>query len=219
MELVRRISALTLVLTLSLVGIPLPAHAAGDEPPAVAGDRTLMFRGQPLWQFLYAPSGKRSRASVVEQTDGQIRGVLLDGDGQPLAAQPVQLSRPSRSGPGRLTVLTDATGAFSYTGLGPGRYYEVQYRVDDEVIARSERIILVAGAMQVTGITVPPPAQEPSSAGKFAAYGAGIGGAVGWVMLMSYGGNSGGFDPAPEAALPVGLAAGSGALVGCLIGK
>ena len=79
MELVRRVSALTLALTLSLVGIPLPAHAAGDE--AVAGDRTLMFRGQPLWQFLYAPLGERSRASVVEQTDGQICGVLLTATG------------------------------------------------------------------------------------------------------------------------------------------
>ena len=118
MELVRRISALTLVLTLSLV-IPLPAHAAGDEPPAVAGDRTLMFRGQPLWKFLYAPPGERSRASVVEQTDGQIRGVLRDGDGQPLAARPVQLSRPRSEGPGRLTVLTDSTGAFSFPDSGP----------------------------------------------------------------------------------------------------
>ena len=184
MELGRRVSALTLVLTLSLVGIPLPAHAAGDEPPALAGDRTLIFRGQPLWQFFYAPPGDRSRASVVEQPDGQIRGVLRDGDGQPLAARPVQLSRPRSEGPGRLTVLTDSTGAFSFPGLGPGRY-EVQYRVDDEVIARSEHIILVAGAMQVTGITVTLPAQEPSSPGKFAAVGAAIGGAVILAIMLA----------------------------------
>ena len=48
---------------------------------------------------------------------------------------------------------------------GPVATTEVQYRVDDEVIARSERVILVAGAMQVTGITlggrsVSPPVAE-----------------------------------------------------------
>lgn len=119
------------------------------------------------------------------ETDGQIRGVLLTATGSRWAAQPVQLSRPSSEGPGRLTVLTDATGAFSYTGLGPGRYYEVQYRVDDEVIARSEHIILVAGAMQVTGITVTLPAQEPSSPGKFAPVGAAIGGAVILAIMLA----------------------------------
>ena len=83
-----------------------------------------------------------------------------------------------------MTVLTDSTGAFSFPGLGPGRY-EVQYRVDDEVIARSEHIILVAGAMQVTGITVTLPAQEPSSPGKFAAVGAAIGGAVILAIMLA----------------------------------
>ena len=52
-----------------------------------------------------------------------------------------------------MVATTDANGAFSYTGLGPGRY-EVLYRVDDEVRARSGRIDLTAGAMQVSGLTV-----------------------------------------------------------------
>ena len=122
------------------------------------------------------------------ETDGQIRGVLLTATGSRWAAQPVQLSRPSSEGPGRLTVLTDATGAFSYTGLGPGRYYEVQYRGDDEVIARSERIILVAGAMQVTGITlggrsVSPPVAEnrEMSTGKKVAI---VTGVVGGLLML-----------------------------------
>jgi len=157
MSLISRISALTLALTLSLAGMPLPLHAAGDEAPAVAGDRTLTFRGQPLWQFLGdAPTG-RLGTSVLEQADGQIRGMLVNGDGQPLADQPVQLRRPSSEGRGRLTASTDATGAFSYTGLGLGRY-EVEYLVEGDVIATSGRIDLVEGAMLVTGITVAPPA-------------------------------------------------------------
>ena len=129
---------------------------------------------------LSTASGERSRASVVEQTDGQIRGVLLDGDGQPLAARPVHLSRPSSEGPGRLTVLTDATGAFSFPGLGPGRY-EVQYQVDDEVIARSEQIILVAGGMVDILLRV----AEKSPLNNAAVIGLGVGLGVGAVLLLA----------------------------------
>ena len=44
---------------------------------------------------------------------------------------------------------------------------------------------MVAGAMQVTGITVTLPAQEPSSPGKFAAVGAAIGGAVILAIMLA----------------------------------
>ena len=46
MDLVRRISALTLIVTLLLIGIPLPAHAADEESP------TLTINGSPLMQLL-----------------------------------------------------------------------------------------------------------------------------------------------------------------------
>ena len=46
MDLVRRISALTLIVTLLLIGTPLPAHAADEESP------TLTINGSPLMQLL-----------------------------------------------------------------------------------------------------------------------------------------------------------------------
>ena len=96
MTLGRRMSALALVVTVSTLGIPVPAHAADDESTVVSGDRTLTFHGQPLWELLNAPPGGLSIASFVEQAEGQISGVLLNRDGQPLADQPVALSRPER---------------------------------------------------------------------------------------------------------------------------
>ena len=52
-----------------------------------------------------------------------------------------------------MTATTDANGAFSYVGLGPGRY-EVQYRVGGEVVSTSGPFDLAAGAMQVNGVTL-----------------------------------------------------------------
>ena len=146
---VRRISALTLVLTLSSIGIPLPAHAADEE------SLPLTINGLPLSQLLNrtAPGDPLPPAALLGQETGQISGVLLDEDGQPLTDGRVELERPSSEGQGRLVTATGADGAFSCTGLGPGRY-EVQHRVDDEVVATSARIDLAAGEMQVSGISV-----------------------------------------------------------------
>ena len=157
MDLFRRISALTLVLTLSLIGVPLPAHAAdGESPPHT-------INGLPLSRFLNRTATGDPLVGLLGQETGQISGVLLDEDGQPLADRRVELDRPSSEGQGRLAVTTDTNGTFLYTNLGPGRY-EVQYRVDDEVVATSGRLDLAAGAMQMNVISIaPPPPEEPVS--------------------------------------------------------
>ena len=85
MGLVRHTSALALVVTLSLVGIHLPAHAGEESPP-------LTLNGHPLSQLLNsaAPGDLFRLAGLLEQETGQISGVLLDEDGQPLADQRVE---------------------------------------------------------------------------------------------------------------------------------
>ena len=122
MGLVRQTSAFALVVTLSVLGMPPPAHAGEESPP-------LTLNGQPLSQLLNsAVHGDPFRlAGLLEQETGQISGVLQDEDGQPLTDQRVELA--SSDGPLRLVATTDAKGAFLYTRLGRGRY-EVLYRVD-----------------------------------------------------------------------------------------
>ena len=63
MGFVRRVFARTLVITLSLIGIPLPAHAAGEETPP------LTINGLPLSQFLdrTATGDQSERESEQEQ--------------------------------------------------------------------------------------------------------------------------------------------------------
>ena len=65
MDLVRQISALALVVTLSLIGLPLPIHAADEESRVVADGRALTVHGQPLWRLRNAASGAFSLASLL----------------------------------------------------------------------------------------------------------------------------------------------------------
>ena len=51
----RRMSALTLVVTLSVIGMPLPASAAGEEHVAVTRHRALTINGRPLSEFVALP--------------------------------------------------------------------------------------------------------------------------------------------------------------------
>ncbi len=52
----RRISALTLVATLLLIGIPRPTSAAGQEDVAVTRHRALTINGRPLSEFVALPA-------------------------------------------------------------------------------------------------------------------------------------------------------------------
>ena len=157
MDIVRRVSALTLVVALSLIGIPLPAHAAGEESPR------LTINGHALSQLLNrtAPGDPLPLAGLLGQETGQISGVALNENGQPLAAQAVQLKqvftsqgRRAEQVSGRDT--TNADDAFSFTGLQASDYL-VEVLSGDEVIA-SAPVTLADGAMQVSGISVAPPA-------------------------------------------------------------
>ena len=84
MGLVRHTSALALVVTLSLMGIPLPAHAGEESPP-------LTLNGHPLSQLLNgaAPGDPFRLAGLLEQETGEVSGVASDSEGQPLADRTV----------------------------------------------------------------------------------------------------------------------------------
>ncbi len=202
---IRRVSAFTLVVTLVSLGVPVPANASGEQEQPSAQNSVLTLNGQPIRQFV-SPTG-HSRDAVLfsgltpaQPSNGQISGVALDREGQPLAGQTVQLSRPSR---GRLNATTDAGGQFSFTGLGPGRY-EVTVRVDGQVISTNGRVELSEGAMVVSGVTVAPPAAEPAAERSWARRHAGLLGlgiGVGVVVAISFiycatAGNCG-LDPGP----------------------
>ena len=89
--LIRRVSALTLVVALSIIGIPLPASAADAEVVA----KGLTLNGLPLSQLLNrtAPGDPLGLAGLLGQETGQISGVALDTDGQPLGSTGIGASR------------------------------------------------------------------------------------------------------------------------------
>ena len=160
MAMVRRLSALALVVAMSLVGLPIPAHAA-EESPVVSRDRVLTIQGQPLSQLRNLRPGRLSFGNVLAQEDGQISGVALDGEGEPLAEQTVRLTRIVMVGGQRGeqvggTAMTDGAGRFSFTGLRASDYLVDVVR-GDEVVA-SASATLADGAMQVSGVTVSLPA-------------------------------------------------------------
>ena len=72
----RRLSALTLVVTVSVIGMPLPASAAGREEVASARHRGLTFNGRPLSELATLPAplqtapDNRRRVSADEFLDG-----------------------------------------------------------------------------------------------------------------------------------------------------
>lgn len=154
--------ALTLCIAVSVMGIPLPTSAAGNEEPAGACRLTVSVR--PLSQSLTSATAVRGRypltAALTQNSDGQINGVVMDATGQPVASQRVELSRPRSEGEGRIVATTDGAGQFIFSRLGPGRY-EVELRENGRVIATSRPIELSAGAMRTSGVSVALPAPPP----------------------------------------------------------
>ena len=180
MGIVRRISALSLVVTLALVGLPLPAQAGGEESPPITLNGRSLNPG-PLSGLLHARLPE-AVAAFLEQADGEISGVLQDADGKPLANQRVELDSSVRTG--RLITTTSANGAFKYTGLGPGRY-EVQHQMGGETVVRSGQLDLVAGEMQLTGITLIRLAEEKKGRSRGAKIAVIAGVAVGAAVLIA----------------------------------
>ena len=120
-------------------------------------------------------------ASMICSETGQISGVALDGEGQPLAAQAVRLKRVfitlgdrAEEVSGRDT--TDADGAFSFTGLQASDYL-VEVLNDDEVVA-SSATTLEPGAMLAVR------AEAPDNGGVHPAVWVGVG--VGATFLVLF---------------------------------
>ena len=164
MGMVRRISALALIVALSLIGIPLPAHAAGEESPP------LTINGHLLSQVLSrtAFGDPIPLAGLFGQETGQINGVASDREGKPLAEHTVRATRvftlantATEATQSAGTTTTDAAGQFSFMGLQASDYI-VEVLSGEEVVARAS-VTLAEGAMQASGISVAPPAAEPES--------------------------------------------------------
>ena len=98
----------------------------------------------------------------AQGVEGEIAGVVLDADGQPLAGQRVELQRPTRDGSGQVVTATDSLGRFAYSGLRAGRH-KVEIRIDGHVVA-SSTIDLSAATMRITDLVIslqPPPPTLP----------------------------------------------------------
>ena len=148
-----------LAITLSVIGMPLPARAGSDEAPASA--RHLTLNGHRLSHLLNTTAVTGQSLGVLEQGAGQISGVALDAEGDPLADHPVELLGVSEQGAATSVVArttTSAAGGFSFPELGQGRYV-VELRVHEQVIATSGPITLAEGGatfVQVGGLAVQP---------------------------------------------------------------
>ena len=77
-------SALVLVIAVSVVGLPRAACAAGDQDIGVSPHRVLTFNVRPLSRFVGmtdTPGVIFPQVGLLQQEGGQINGVALDGDG------------------------------------------------------------------------------------------------------------------------------------------
>ena len=134
-------SALVLVIAVSVVGLPRAACAAGDQDIGVSPHRVLTFNGRPLSRFVGmtdTPGVIFPQVGLLQQEGGQINGVALDGDGQPVADGTVQLRQVPGQGGLPVTQVTDKTttdpyGRFSFGALGRGRYL-VDLRIEGHVV-------------------------------------------------------------------------------------
>ena len=130
----------TLVVTLSMIVIPLLAHAEGDETPLAP--RRLTIQGRPLWQLRASTPGGFVLTGLPGQDAGAIHGVAVDAGGQPFAEQVT-------------TSTTDSQGRFSFTELAPSDY-EIDVLRGSDVIA-SALVALTDGMMVVEGLRVTEP--------------------------------------------------------------
>ena len=175
----------------SYLGVPLPAYAADEDAPP------LTINGRLLSQVLSrtALGDPFPLTGLLEQETGEISGVAVDADGQPLAEHTVRATRVftigSRNSPATQvmgTTTTSTDGRFSLTELRASEYLvEV---VEGDMVIASTSVSLAEGAMQVGGITV---AVAPERRGLLglpgaAWFGIGLGAALGIIYLaLRYG--------------------------------
>ena len=67
---IRRVSALTLVLTLTTIGVPVPANASGEQEQPSAPNSVLTLNGQPIRQFISTTGRSRDAFSFAGLTPG-----------------------------------------------------------------------------------------------------------------------------------------------------
>ena len=168
--LLRRILTVTLVVALVTMGVPIPANASGEQGQPSARNRVLTLNGRPIRQLVSTTRHSRdaflfSGLTQAQPSNGQISGIVLDQDGQPLRAHPVQLKRSLDVGGRRGvqvagTTTSDANGLFSFTELTAGTF-EVEVLIDEELFTTP--VELSEGAMVVSGVTVSQPAAAERS--------------------------------------------------------
>ena len=86
---IRRILALTLVVTLASMGVPVPANASDEQEQPSAQNSVLTLNGQPIRQFI-SPTGHSRGAALfsgliqAQPSNGQISGIAVDKNGRRL---------------------------------------------------------------------------------------------------------------------------------------
>ena len=188
-----RLAGLILSISVAVVGWSLPASAGGDGTSETF-QRTLTVNGRPFSQFIARTAAHRATLPLTRlprSDSGQIVGVALRAEGQPLTDHAVQLWRLSgHAQPTAASFVTDTTtdrtGRFSFDRLPQGRY-AVEVQIDGHVIATSEPIGLAAGGItfvRVGGVPSPPN-RTNARTGKGAAFwsAVGAGGALGLVTI------------------------------------
>ena len=202
------------------VGMVQPAQADGAN---VNVHRRITLHGRPLATAIGSPRLVGLRV-FQEQESGQIRGIVRDAAGHPLANYAVVLwhtaSAPPPARDARVAhTTTDAVGEFVFAGLAAG-HYAVEVQRDGHTIAMRHSLAVSPGGMVFADLG--PDQRRPVEAavtqgrgGLFwAAVGAGIGGAVGLIAVADVD------CSAPESLCPVAPAMGAtlGAVMGFLFG-
>ena len=142
------------ILILSLIGIPLPAHAAsGEESPP---SRSM---GRPPVGAAPRPSHRCSLSlpALLQQGDARSAVWWWTPPGSPLPTSASNSAGRAVKDHCGWWRTTDTNGQFVYGGLGPGRY-EIELRDETRVLATSGPIELSEEAMRVSGVTVARPA-------------------------------------------------------------
>ena len=152
---IHRVVALILVGQLGVLSEPIYVYASDGPEPVVQPKRVLTMGGRPIGEIRATTTDhpddtlQLAGTAPAEQTrpsSGQVSGVALDEDGQPLAGRAVRLMLAARdakaflgvplSGPRAARVvrrtISDANGQFQFAGLSPGRYV-VEVRVANKV--------------------------------------------------------------------------------------
>ena len=242
-----RISALVLVVAVSVIGTPRPGSAAGDEIrasasyraltlpqrpestpagdefPAGAPRHALTLNGQPLARLLHTTTIARGTllwGGPLKQATGQVAGVALGVDGAILAGEAVQLRHvgPPTTVVDRTT--TDANGRFSFEALDAGRYI-VDLHIAGRVVATSGLVSLAEGGMTFTqvGGVIARRSATADRKGKGVAFWTGVGAGAGLALGLVATANSDECD-SPESLCPLVLGGMTvfGALAGLLIG-